>query len=102
MHYGNQSETIETWLVKAIGRVQGVGYRDAGIRYARTQGITGWVRNRVDGLVESMLQYSKEQLVNICRGLRDGIPFARVDRLHVSEMPSHAPRFDRFDQLPTV
>ena len=41
MHYGNQSETIETWLVKAIGRVQGVEYRDASIRYARTEGITG-------------------------------------------------------------
>ena len=55
MHYDNQSETIETWLIKAIGRVQGVGYQDAGMRYARTQGITGRVRDHVDGSVELIL-----------------------------------------------
>ena len=102
MHYGNQSETIETWLIKAIGRVQVVGYRGAGIHYARTQDITGWVRNRVDGSVELMLQGSKEQLADMCRWLGDGIPAAHVEKLEVSEVPPPSPRFNRFDRLPTL
>ena len=102
MHYGHQSETIETWLVKAIGRVQGVGYRDAGIRYARAQGITGWVRNRMDGSVELMLQGDKAQLADMCIWLRHGIPAAHVEKLEVSEVPPPSPRFNRFDRRPTL
>ena len=102
MHYGHQSKTIETWLVKTIGRVQGVGYRDAGIRYARAQGITGWVRNRMDGSVELMLQGDKAQLADMCIWLRHGIPAAHVEKLEVSEVPPPSPRFKRFDRLPTL
>ena len=102
MNFPNEGGMPETWQVKAIGRVQGVGYQDACIRYARAQDITGWVRNRVDGSVELMLQGSKEQLADMCRWLGDGIPAAHVEKLEVSEVPPPSPRFNRFDCLPNL
>lgn len=97
-----KEQTPETRLVQVHGLVQGVGYRDTCMRYARAQGITGWVRNRMDGSVELMLQGTKEPLADMCSWLRHGIPAARVDRLEVSEAISPSPRFDRFDRLPTL
>ena len=57
--------TIQNRLVRVYGRVQGVGFREACVRRAQALGITGWVRNRVDGSVEVMLQGSPEQLADI-------------------------------------
>ena len=37
------------------GRVQGVGFRAWTVRRARAQGLRGWVRNRSDGTVETLL-----------------------------------------------
>lgn len=102
MNSANKYETPETWLVQIHGRVQGVGYRDACIRYARAQDITGWVRNRMDGSVELMLQGDKAQLADMCIWLRHGIPAAHVEKLEVSEVPPPSPRSNRFDRLPTL
>jgi acylphosphatase len=93
---------LESWLVRACGRVQGIGYREACVRRARALGITGWVRNRMDESVELMLQGSKAQLSKMCDWLRDGMPAAIVDRLDVTELQPPFPRFDRFDRLPTL
>ena len=95
----DKNETPETWLVQVHGRVQGVGYRDTCMSYAQAQGITGWVRNRIDGSVELILQGSKGLLTDMCSWLRHGIPAAHVDKLKVSEVPPPSPRFDR---LPTL
>ena len=100
--HDNQGEPIETWQVQAHGRVQGVGWRDACVRRARALGVTGWVRNRVDGSVEAMLQGSAEQLNNLCDWLRDGVPTAQVNRLDVAPAQPPSVRFDRFDRLPTT
>lgn len=94
--------TMESWLVRVCGRVQGVGYREACVRRARAQGITGWVRNRMDGSVEVMLQGSPEQLADMCRWLRDGISAALVDELEVTQVRPPSARFDHFDRLPTL
>jgi acylphosphatase len=44
---------------RAVGRVQGVGYRDRVRRAARTRGLVGRVRNREDGSVELEVQGSR-------------------------------------------
>jgi acylphosphatase len=94
--------TLESWLVRVRGRVQGVGYRDACVRRARALGIAGWVRNRMDDSVEATLQGSPQQLAEMCDWLRDGMSAALVDDLEVTPMQPPFPRFDHFDRLPTL
>ncbi len=97
---------LEGWLVRISGRVQGVGYREACVGRARELGVTGWVRNRMDGSVEAMLQGSPEQLARMGSWLRDGVTAARVDELEVALVPLPLPlqltRFDDFVRLPTL
>lgn len=89
-------------LVRIRGRVQGVGYREACVRRARTLGIAGWVRNRTDASVELMLQGSPQQLEALCGWLRDGVPAALVIEIEIELLDQPLPRFDRFDRLPTL
>lgn len=98
----DEDEKLESWLVRVTGRVQGVGYRQACVRRAQALGITGWVRNRMDGSVEAMLQGSPEQLADMCGWLRDGMAAAFVDDLEVAPMPPPFHRADGFDFLPTL
>ena len=93
---------VESRLACVHGRVQGVGFREACVKQARALGVTGWVRNRMDGSVEAMLQGSPEQLARMCAWLDGGMPAAIVDRLELAELPAPCPRFDRFERLPTL
>ena len=102
MESGNTEANLECWLVRISGRVQGVGYRDACVKRARTVGITGWVRNRMDESVEAMLQGSPKQLADMCAWLRDGMPAALVDDLEVTVLPPPFHRVDTFERLPTL
>ena len=67
------------------GRVQGVGFRWFVEREARTLGIAGWVRNRMDGTVEVLAMGTREQLSQLHSHLRQGPRAARVDEVDVSE-----------------
>ena len=78
---------LETRLVRVQGIVQGIGYREACVRRARALGVTGWVRNRLDSSVETMIQGSPEQLADMCAWLSDGMSAAIVDELEVTEVP---------------
>ena len=93
---------LETRLVRVRGDVQGIGYREACVRRAYALGVTGWVRNRMDGSVEAMLQGSPEQLADMCAWLSEGMSAALVDELEVSEVPPPFPRFDIFERLSTL
>ena len=102
MESRDEDGTLESWLVRVSGRVQGIGYREACVSHARASEITGWVRNRMDGSVEAMLQGSAAQLADLCGWLREGMPAALVDDLEVTRLPAPFPRFDGFDRLPTL
>ena len=102
MESRDEDGTLESWLVRVSGCVQGIGYREACVSRARAFGITGWVRNRMDGSVEAMLQGSPAQLADLCGWLREGMPAALVDDLEVTRLQAPFPRFDSFDRLPTL
>jgi acylphosphatase len=93
---------LETRLVRVRGRVQGVGYRHACVQQARVLGVTGWVRNRMDDSVEALLQGTPQQLAQMCEWMRNDMPAALVEDMSVTDVPAPFPRFDRFEQQPTV
>ncbi len=98
----DQDAPLQARLVRVRGRVQGVGYRYACVQQARALGVTGWVHNRMDDSVEAMLQGTRPQLIRMCDWMRDDMPAALVEHMDVTEVPPPFPRFDRFEQQPTV
>lgn len=70
--------------IVVTGIVQGVYFRANTQRVASRLGLTGWVRNRVDGGVEVIAEGKKgavEELVSWCR---QGPPGAEVERVEVN------------------
>jgi acylphosphatase len=77
------------------GRVQRVHFRQSTLIEAQALGVTGWVRNLMDGRVEAVFEgeeHAVKTLVNYCRS---GPSAARVDYLDVSYGPckSEFPNF---------
>ena len=87
-----------TCHLKIHGRVQGIGFRHYMTREARKRGIAGWVRNRVDGTVEAMVQGPREAVDAIIAWANHGPPSAQVTRVEVNEGSGE---FEGFAQRPT-
>lgn len=68
------------------GRVQGVGYRYFVVQKATEMGITGWVKNSVDGGVIIVAQGIEEELETFIDYLYVGPTRARVDRISANKM----------------
>ena len=72
-----------------IGHVQGVGFRMFAVDAARAEGLTGWVRNHIDGTVEVLAEGALEPLRRFEARLRQGPSRSRIDRITVEdETPS--------------
>jgi acylphosphatase len=80
------------------GRVQGVGFRFYMERKARELGIVGWVRNRRDGSVESVVQGNAQAVEAMIAWARQGPPSAVVAEVKISEGEGE---FGRFEVRPT-
>jgi len=77
------------------GDVQGVGYRIATARAARSRRIAGWVRNRSDGTVEAVFEGAPDAVDSMIRWCGDGPRGAHVDDVDVvEEEPEGLPRFE--------
>ncbi|MBI3160412.1 MAG: acylphosphatase [Chloroflexi bacterium] len=63
------------------GRVQAVGFRFFVNQFAATLGLSGWVRNRVDGSVELVAEGDKASLERLLALVGQGPPSARVERV---------------------
>ena len=76
------------------GRVQGVGFRWFVREHARALGLVGWVRNRVDGMVELEVEGPPERVTELMAFVAegpDGAVVAAVDEVQLSETGSPLP-----------
>ena len=74
--------------VRIEGRVQGVFFRDFTRSQAMQLNLTGWVRNRRDGSVESVIAGREKDISLLLDRLRQGSPGSRVDNVAVSHLES--------------
>jgi len=77
---------MKTIRVIVKGRVQGVCFRDYTQRQAFLLNLTGWVRNRRDGSVETVLRGKEKDVTAMLEWLKQGSPMSRVDTLHPSDV----------------
>lgn len=82
------------------GAVQGVGFRDWIIGRARSLGVAGWVRNRSDGTVETLIAGEASAVEELVRACRCGPPGADVR--DIAEDLVDPPTEPGFDRRPTV
>ncbi len=82
-----------------VGRVQGVGFRHAMTRRAASLDLRGWVRNRLDGNVEALIQGTPDAVAAMIAWARHGPRTADVDRVEVE--PDEG-EFTTFEQRPTA
>lgn len=69
-----------------VGRVQGVGFRDATVRRAKDLAVTGWVRNRDDGVVLVHAEGAREAVDALVAFLHEGPRYADVTSVEVDEV----------------
>lgn len=71
--------------LRITGRVQGVGYRWNMAQQATALGLSGWVRNRVDGSVEAVVCWPSSAVGALVDWAQRGPNGARVDGVVVGE-----------------
>jgi acylphosphatase len=67
-----------TYRLVICGRVQGVFYRGSMVSQANALGLRGWVRNRLDGSVEAVVQGEAHVVNRMVEWARRGPPNAAV------------------------
>lgn len=80
------------------GRVTGVGFRFWAKRTADSFGLTGWVRNLSNGLVEIMVSGDKKSLEVFLEKCRRGPMFAKVNDIKI-EWKEESLRQNNFEIL---
>lgn len=88
--------------LRISGRVQGVGYRATFARQARSLGLSGWVRNRLDGSVEAQVAGHAQALQRIIGWARHGPAGAQVRSVAVSEIDDGLVTAGEFQILPSA
>jgi len=82
------------------GRVQGVGYREWMVDKARSLGVSGWVRNRLDGSVEALVAGDVAAVEELSRLCRRGPRMAQV--VSIEEELADPPESFGFKQVPSA
>ena len=71
----------ETVHIRIHGRVQGVFYRQWTMTEARARGLSGGVRNRVDGTVEAVFKGETDVIADMFNACKRGSPRAFVTKV---------------------
>ncbi|MEO8664614.1 MAG: acylphosphatase [Ignavibacteria bacterium] len=80
------------------GFVQGVGYRYYCYRKAIEFGLTGYVKNLINGNVELVAEGEKSMVKDFVRELKIGPSHAKVNTISVEEFP-FTNEFEKFEIL---
>ena len=99
MNDANPLTKVITRHLRITGRVQGVGYRWNMAQQAQALGVSGWVRNRLDGSVEAVACGPVDAVQALVDWAQSGPMGARVDRVVVSEAEGV---FEGFEQRETA
>ena len=86
---------MQRMRIVVSGMVQGVGFRAYAQREAGSIGLTGWVRNKMDGTVEILAEGKRETLEKLLAWAHKGPPAGRIGKLTVSFEPA-TNEFDDF------
>lgn len=76
----NEPVTRHLWI---SGRVQGVWYRESMRLQAERLGVTGWVKNVLDGRVEAMISGDADKVDAMINWAWKGPPMARVSHIDI-------------------
>jgi len=101
MNNANPVSKPITRHLRITGRVQGVGYRWNMAQQATVLGVSGWVRNRVDGSVEAVVCGPSSVVGALVDWAQSGPAGARVDGLVVTEVVG-SEMSGQFEQRETV
>ncbi len=71
-------------ILKIHGRVQMVMYRDSARRQAKKIGLTGWVMNKPDGMVELIAEGKEENLKQFIDWCYNGPILAKVNKIDIN------------------
>jgi len=82
--------------IRVSGVVQGVSFRYFTQKTARELGLSGWVRNRLDGDVEMEAEGERGMIEELVRALRVGPPAAHVRNVQVSWLKESGNDHDGF------
>jgi len=81
------------------GRVQGVFFRAHTQRCAESLGLTGWVRNTVDGRVEAIFEGEENAVIEAIEWCATRQPYAKVDSREI-KMSKATGEFEIFSIVP--
>jgi acylphosphatase len=84
------------------GYVQGVGYRAWVEMEARAAGVSGWVRNRLNGDVEALFAGPPDAVESLCAACWRGPAQARVAKVEVVEADPATVAGPGFRQIATL
>lgn len=97
----NRESALTARRIVISGRVHGVGYRDWMVETAQRLGVSGWVRNRREGVVEALLDGETSAVEEMLHACRRGPRAAEVASI-VEELVEESPEAPGFVRLPTV
>lgn len=69
------------------GRVQGVCYRYFTQQNAQAAGITGWVKNQINGNVSALFEGDEDAVASVIELCRQGPQMAHVDHIEIEYHP---------------
>lgn len=81
-------DNIKRYYIVFKGRVQGVGFRWTCMQIAKKLGLSGWVRNLVNGDVDCEVQGSPEKVTKFIQEILHSQRWIRVDDYSCKEIPT--------------